>query len=305
MPFSIRGLRAAGLAGLSACALLLAGCAVKPELQPQSAASVAPNQALIFSPIGGPAMLGVVQTVYPNATKQEIALATNARSPGQNKISVIVFAGKGGDGGDAAIKDVPFTAINLTEEALAAWPGSGMAVSPYYVQNDYGPFGYAIGKPANGDTCIYAWQRIEPALKPSGAIARGAVVIRLQLCDRDRNEQSLLGVMYQLRLNAPLFDPWQAPSQIGRLAVPIVPQGAAGFVEVIKSAPAPVRRPAAAATAPVVQQPVVFTPPPGAPIVPLPGGSTVSGGPIVPLPTGAAGTRKPTVIVPKPPRSSQ
>ena len=289
--------------------LLLAGCATPPKLTPQAAASVPPNQALIFSPVGGPAMLGVVETVFSNATKQEIALATNARTAGQNKISVVVFEGKGGDGSDAAIQDVPFTAVNLTAEALAAWPGSGMAVSPYFVQNDYGPFGYAIGKPGNGDTCIYAWQRIEPALKPSGAVARGAVVIRLQLCDRTRDEQSLLGVMYQLRLNAPLFEPWKASAQIGRLADPITPQGAAGFVEVIKTAPAPTRR--AVTTPSVATTPAVSTPPVGAPVVPAPAGTTPSCTTIVPSPTGttqpcasvapsASATTAPRVIVPLP-----
>lgn len=279
-------------------AALVSGCAHQPDLTPQVATSVAANQALIFPPIGGPGILGIVETTRSNAVTQEISLATEARTPGQNKITVTLFQGKGGDGSDSGLVDVPFTQVNLTQEALAAWPNSGMAVSPYYVQNNYGPFGYAVGRPSTGDTCLYAWQRIEPALKPSGAIARGAVVVRLQLCDSRRSEESLLGVMYQLRINAPVFEPLRAAPQIGRIAIPIRPEGAAGFVPVVKpvSRPAPSRprQPAAPAMVPVA------TIPAGAPIVPLPGDSTSSNSPIVPTPTAATTS----VIVPLPPTGS-
>jgi hypothetical protein len=278
-------------------AALVSGCAHTPELTPQVATSVAATDALIFPPIGGPGILGIVQTVHANAITQEISLATEARTPGQNKITVTLFEGKGGDGSDAALADVPFTQVNLTQEALAAWPNSGMSVSPFYVQNSYGPFGYAVGRPSTGDTCLYAWQRIEPELKPSGAIARGAIV-RLQLCDANRSEQSLLGVMYQLRINTPVFEPFAASPQIGRVPVQIKPEGAAGFVPVVKVTPRPAPsrpRPAAAAATPAVVPAVV--PPPGAPIVPLPGGATTYGSPIVPTPTAAPTS----VIVPPPP----
>lgn len=297
-------------------AALLFGCAHSGDLPPQSAARIGPVDALIYPPIGGPGILGVVETVFPNAIRQEIALATDARTPGQNKISIVLFKGKSGDGSDSALVDVPFTQINLTEEALAAFPSSGMGVSPFFVQNTYGPFGYAVGKPANGDTCLYAWQRLEPALKPSGAVARGTVVIRLQICDRTRNEESLLGVMYQLRVNDSLFPPGRARTSIGRIGAPILPTGAEGFVEVVKSAPPAPTRSAAprAETAPVT--PVVIQPPLGAPIVPSPGGN-VSGGPIVPLPGGQTGATPivpgpgitpvstPLVLVPPPPKGIQ
>lgn len=281
-----------------ACAAILAGCAHSgSEMTPRTPSAVAPIQALIFAPAGGPAMLGVVETVYANAIKQDIALATEARTPGQNMISVIVFEGKGGDGSDSSLVDVPFTQVNLTAEALAAWPNSGMSVSPFYVQNNYGPFGYAVGKPATGDTCLYAWQRIAPGLKPSGAVARGAIVIRLQLCDRNRSEESLLNVMYQLRVNTPVFEPGRAPAEIGRIAMPIRPQGPAGFTPVIKPPQQPAAAPRRAAPAAVVV-PVAapITPPVGAPIVPLPGGGG-AGGPIVPMP----GQSSSTVVVPPPP----
>lgn len=280
---------------------MLVGCAATRDLPPQEARIVAPVDAMIVPPPGGPGIINVVSTTFPNAIRQDISLATQARSTGENKIAIIQFVGAGGDGSDAALRDIPFTQVNLTAEALAAWPNSGMAVSPYYVQNDYGPFGYAIGRPSNGDVCIYAWQRIAPGLRPSGAVARGAINVRFQMCKRNASEQELLDVMYRLRLKANVHQPGSAPAAIGRIAAPIRPIGAQGFSNVINvpaPAPAPPAAPATPALAPVVTAPAPITPPPGAPIVPSPGGSSVTqpggSGPVVPPPPDSG------VIVPRP-----
>jgi hypothetical protein len=297
----MRGLRGARLIlALPLIAVMLAGCATTRELPPSEARIINTVDAMIIPPPGGPGIVRVVSTTYPNAVRQEIHLQTQARSEGENKITIVMFEGRGGDGSGAALRDIPFTQVNLTEEALAAWPGSGMAVSPYYVQNDYGPFGYAIGKPANGDTCIYAWQRIEPTLRPSGSIDRGAITVRLQLCRRGASEQELVQVMYRLRINASVFAPRGAPAAIGAIAAPIYPVGAQGFAEVIPTAtPAPARpAPAPVAVQPATPAviPVVIAPAPGAPIVPSPAGGSI--GPIVPSP--GTGT---SVVVPSPPSS--
>jgi hypothetical protein len=288
-----RLLRGGIFAGLCAC--LLAGCATTSDRPASEAEIVRPSSSFILPPPGGPAIITVVETSFPNAVRQDISLATEARSIGENKISIIRFTSKGGDGSDAALKDIPFTQVNLTQEALAAWPNSGMAVSPYFVQNAYGPFGYAIAKPPNGDSCLYAWQRIEPSLKPSGAVDRGAIIIRVQLCRRGVSEQTLLGIMYNLRLNMAVFPALKAPAAIGRIAAPIMPVGAGGFAEVIPTAtPAP--RPATSTPRPQpapVATPVVTTipaPPPGAPIVPAP--------------TGVSGQGNTNIVVPRPPSNS-
>lgn len=277
-------------------ALVLSACSQQPALQTQAAAQVAPVGALIYPPPGGPGILGVVQTTFANAIRQEISLATQARTPGENKITIVLFKAAGGDGSAGELADTPLVDLDLMSEARAAWPQANMKLSPYYVQNDYGPFGYAAGRSPAGDTCVYAWQRIEPTTRPSGAFKRGAISVRLQLCDKARSEESLLGVMYQLRINADVFDPWRAPAQIGRIFVPIKPQGVEGFATVTPvSQPkaAPQRQPAASKP---VETPVL---PPGTPIVPAPGTSTGTTGPIVPAPP--ATPTAPAVLVPPPP----
>ncbi|KQT46913.1 hypothetical protein ASG47_09875 [Devosia sp. Leaf420] len=276
-------------------AATMAGCATTSDMPSSEAEIIRPSKAVILPPPGGPAIITVVETTYPNAIRQDISLATEARSVGENKISVIRFTSKGGDGSDAALKDVPFTQVNLTEEALAAWPGSGMAVSPYYVQNDYGPFGYAIARPPNGDVCLYAWQRVEPTLRPSGAVDRGTIILRVQLCRRGVSEEALLDIMYRLRLNTDVFPPSAAPTAIGRIAAPIRPENANGFANVIPiSQPVAVTRPAPTRPAQPVQTvqttTPILTPPPGAPIVPAPGGTTTPIGGGLPRPTSTGVT---------------
>ena len=280
----------------AALAAVLAGCATVTDLPTSEARIVAPVDALIIPPPGGPAIIKVVSTTFPNAIKQDISLATRARTAGENKISVIMFQSAGGDGSDASLRDVPFTQVNLTAEANAAWPGSGMSVSPYYVQNDYGPFGYAIGRPANGDACIYAWQRIAPTLRPSGGVDRGTIVVRLQWCEQGADEQQLLDIMYKLRFDGDVFPPGRAPGRIGARAAPIRPVGAEGFAEVIKTAPTARPRTTAAPPAPVVTNPVAApVPAAGVPIVPLPSGASGQPGPTVPRPPASS------VVLPRPP----
>lgn len=304
------GRRISWLVVSGALTLALGACAT-PTLPPKEASIVAAIDAMIIPPPGGPGIVRVVSKTFPNAVQQDIFLATQAMTAGENKITILKFEARSNSDNELNVKDIPFTQVNLTDEANAAWPGAGMSVSPFYVQNDYGPFGYAIGRPANGDACIYAWQRIEPGLKPSGAVERGTINVRLQLCKPRGTEKELVEVMYRLRLNTTVFPPGGAPAAIGQIRAPIRPVGADGFARVINVPdPAPVTRTVVrrAIVTPVVA-PIAITPAPGSPIVPSPGGTTGAFGPTVPRPSGAATTTTSgasssgasSVVVPAPP----
>jgi hypothetical protein len=234
------GARHFAAGALVAAGLVLAGCASTSTQTPRTATKVPLSEAMIFPPPGGPALLSIVETNYANATRQDIALATNARTPGENKISITRFLGRGGDGNDGELSDSP--TVDLYAEASAAWPDVSMMVSPFYVQNFYGPFGYAVGGAPTGDKCVYAWQRIAPSLNPSGSTRRGTVTIRLQLCDRASSEQNLLRMMYQMRLRDPVFEPWRASPIIGEAGAPLLPQSGEGFVNVLDPCNRPLLR---------------------------------------------------------------
>lgn len=277
-------------------AIVLAGCATTSVQEPRTATTVPLSEAMIFPPPGGPAMLSVVETNYANAVRQDISLATNARTPGENKISITRFLDEGGDGNFGELADSE--SVDLYAEASAAWPQVSMMVSPFYVQNFYGPFGYAVGGAPTGDKCLYAWQRIAPSLKPSGSIKRGTVVIRLQLCDRTQSEQALLRMMYQMRLRDPVFEPWRASPVIGEAGAPLLPQSVGGFQNVLDLPEAQPPRTVGGTPVQTVSSPAPTptptprpTPEPTGPIVPLPGtgsgtGTTTESGVVVPPPPG-------------------
>lgn len=300
--------RPSKVAILAFAAIALAGCATTSVQTPQPATTVPLSDAMIFPPPGGPALLSVVETNYANAVRQDIALATNARTPGENKISITRFLSEGGDGNDGELADSP--TVDLYAEASQAWPDVSMMVSPFYVQNLYGPFGYAIGGAPTGDKCAYAWQRIRPSLRPSGAIGRGTVTIRLQLCDRTSSEQNLLRMMYQMRLRDPVFEPFRASPVIGETGAPLVPQSAGGFANVLDLPEAQPRR--SQTQVRQVSAPVQPAPAPTPAPAPAPRPVPDPTGPIVPLPGGsgqganaAEGPASNSVIVPPPPASSE
>jgi hypothetical protein len=241
-------------------------------------------------------MLGVVQTVYANATKQQITLSTNSNTPGQNFIAISVFESGSTSSTTGVLASVPLADIDLAAEARAALPDADMVVSPYYAQNSYGPFGYAAGRGRAGDICVYAWQKIAPSLSPGGSVRRGPIDVRLQLCDSGKTEQALLKVMYELRIVAPVHDPLRAPINIGRIGTPIMPTGAEGFANTVKPVARPTRRAVTATPAPaVVEKATIPTPDPGMPIVPGPG--AINGA--APALQSSTGTTAP--IVPPPP----
>ena len=247
-------------------------------------------------------MVSVVETNFANAVRQEIALTSNARTPGENHVTITRFLTRGGDGNFGELGDPVADNQDLYTQATEAFPEVSMMVSPFYVQNYYGPFGYAVGGAPTGDKCVYARQRIEPEAASTGRVTRGSVVIRFQMCDRSASERELLDMMFAMRLRDPVFQPWRASPIIGAPGAIILPQTGAGFQNVLDlpeaqprgttSAPPVVQAPA---PRPVVTAPTPTpVPPPTGPIVPLPGGGT----------TGSGAPSSGSVIVPAPPESS-
>ncbi|AEQ51031.1 cellulose biosynthesis protein BcsN [Pelagibacterium halotolerans] len=291
--------RFTGVGALAIAGLLLAGCSTTQVQTPRTATTVPLHDAMIFPPPGGPAMISVVETNYANAVRQEIALASNARTPGENHVTITRYLTRGGDGNFGELGDPVADNQDLYTQASEAFPEVSMMVSPFYVQNYYGPFGYAVGGAPTGDKCVYARQRIEPETATTGRVTRGSVVIGLQLCDRTASERELLEMMFAMRLRDPVFQPWRASPFIGTPGTIILPQTGAGFQNVLDlpeaqprgtTSPTPVVQASTPAPAAPTPSPV---PEPTGPIVPLPGGGTTGG-------TSSEGT----VIVPTPPGSN-
>lgn len=214
------------------------------------------SDALILPEPGGPAVLTVLETRYLNALEQEVVLGTRSTAPGQNSFHVIFFGPVDGrTGRDNIRKDNRLAEDALADEMEEVLPGVPMHTSSYFVQNRYGPFGYAIGRAGVNDLCIYAWQRIESQVSLSPiAPDRGVLTVKLRLCETGATEQTLLRHMYRYSINGyylprswqPYGRPLPESQALGRPGGPLTyPTGIQGDATVLDGnlgpEPAPVR----------------------------------------------------------------
>lgn len=289
---------------LAAAGLLLTACAQPVAKLERSSLSLETDaqDALALPPPGGPSVVSVVERRFANAIQQDIILSTVATTAGQNTLRVQFFGPVGPDGGETTLGDLQPTEGSVAREMRRVLPGIAMARSPLFAQNSYGPFGYATGRSGANDLCLYAWQRIAPMRTEGTFRARGAVQVRLRLCQTNATEEGLLAIMYGYTINAAMggygWNPYgvlpAADSRLGMTGQPIHPYGLAGSAVLSASSPVeivPTARPAAPRPAVVTAPEVRVAAPPvpaNAPIVPLP-------------PSSAASSSQATPVVPPPP----
>src|SRR5690606_17399671 len=134
-------------------------------------------------------------------------------------------------------------------------------------------FGYATGRSRLGDLCVYAWQRLAGMRSDATVATRGAVQVRLRLCQTGATEEGLLAVMYGYTIKSAIGDDtWNpygtapaADPRLGTLGQPIHPKGLSGAAQITVSAPVeeraprPTPRPKVASAA--AQQPAPAVPP--------------------------------------------
>lgn len=285
--------------------LMLAACAQPPPLVNSSGTNlVSTETAFAFPAPGGPAITAVIERRFTNATQQDILLSTSARTPGQNMLRVQLFGPVDTSAaGQTRLRDGYLPIGDIGSEMRQLLPGIRMLRSPYYVQNKYGPFGYAAGRSASGDTCLYGWQRISSTgMTQTWVGNKGSIQLRLRLCDQNASEQRLLDVMYGYTITSsfktrnwnPYGEPAAPDASLGKAGQPIYPVGISRFETV--TGPPPTAQPRqsndgvyrARRQASVEPPPV---PPQSAPL-----------GPVVPPPPGAerANSQVPASLVPPP-----
>ncbi|MGO7426202.1 cellulose biosynthesis protein BcsN, partial [Rhizobium ruizarguesonis] len=208
--------------------------------------------------------------------------------PGQNSLKVQFFGASGANPGTG---NAGFNMINesgIAREVARSAPSVPMATSATFLQNAYGPFGYASGRSRAGDTCVYAWQQIRSSTAANTQARNfGMIQLRLRLCDARASERQLLGIVYGYTISGtfdgavwdPYGNPPPADAALGRTGEPIYPDEggyrASPMPIGYEPAPAVVSRPRAAAvrsaSTPPPAQGVASVPAPIGPRVPLPG----------------------------------
>jgi hypothetical protein len=291
--------------------LVSSGCASQPGIETISNTRVRPAEEAFVRPgPGGPAVLSVIERRYANATEQQIALSTSSRVSGQNMFRVQMFGPMDGTkAGQTRLREGYLPPANIHTEMRQLFPGVRMSRSPYYVQNRYGPFGYAVGRSASGDTCLYGWQRLTSTGATQTLIGnKGSIQIRLRYCDDSLSEPRLLQAMYDYTISAyfnsggwnPYGESNSPSASLGKSGAPQYPVGSTQFATVTS----PPARGRPSSTRISRRQAPIETPAKAEPV-----------GPVVPAPPGAAATpvagRKgeeparrenvPAVTVPPPP----
>ncbi len=269
-------------------ALLAAGCGEQrisgDELVTASRSiTVDVGRAMALPPPGSLPVLSVAQRTYENAVAQIVSLTTRGRTPGENAIYVAFFTAAdlpdsiGVEGN--LLKEPGIDDFALAKEMEERLPGVAMAPAAVFVQNRYGPFGYAFGRGTGGEACLYAWQRLagqDNLFRPR----TGMISVRLRICDPGATEASLLRLAYGYAFNArlrrsgwnPIGDAPAPAPELGQAGVPIYPQAPlATFGETQQGSQVARSRPERRrGAAPQALEPVTAKPLEGYPTVPPP-----------------------------------
>ena len=278
-----------------AVAVVASGCVARPGTGVATvSARVSEAEALILPAPGTQSVVGVVQRKYANAIEQEVALSTEAATPGQNFLGVTIF----GPAETVAMPAGTLTYRALSHSAIRAeirrhLPGRALAISSHFVRNNYGPFGYAYGPGADRDGCLYGWQQIRSDAADRDIRGnQGMIQVRLRVCQAGASEKDLVALMYGYTItggfSGATWNPYGRPPAVD----PEIGGGEPLVVEpethkVVAERRAPVRRAVAAEVeedaAPITRRDVVIVPSPTA---------TATG--------GASATTEDAVVVPSP-----
>ncbi len=177
-------------------------------------------------------IVGITQERASNAIVQTIALNTNSARAGGNYYRVTFFGPVNSAGAsENTLSYQSLTEGRISRELRTEMAGITMVRSPYYVQNNYGPFSYATGTTASGESCIYAWQQIRsPSHTQNFFQNRGRIDLRLRLCETGASQEKLLASMYEFTINATIatsgWNPYGEPAgpsaDIGRMGSPLM-----------------------------------------------------------------------------------
>jgi hypothetical protein len=270
-------------------ACLGAGCTTTgPVRQSLGVETVSSDKALAFPPPGGPAIVNIVERRHAKDVEQTISLFTSSSVPGQNFLKVQFL---GITGSNPGLGSRPFNTISdgaIAREMTSAIPGVRLARSAIFVQNNYGPFGYASGQSRGGDTCLYAWQQVKAGFaQPQEQRNFGMVQVRIRLCDAHATERQLLSTVYGYTIAGhfagaalnPFGGPRGADAVLGKPGEMVYPDATP-----YRTAPISIgyqNQPVAARPTAVHRRPVITQPQPqAAPVLPP------MIGPRVPLPDG-------------------
>ena len=162
--------------------------------------TTATAKPLAALPAEAGAIVAVLESRVSGIYTQRIVLPGDAVTNGENAVIVQIDQNERLPA-DLGVLPRP-TEDGIARELESNFPDIDMQISRAWSHNDFGPFGYAIGKAPGRVTCVYAWQYAQGAMLSliDDAQARSAAAsmpsapmsIRVRLCRRGLSEPQLV-----------------------------------------------------------------------------------------------------------------
>ena len=177
-------------------------------VDPRSLANPVMPRALATLPPGAGPVVNVLEQRYANGVTQDIVLAGDVPTGGENKISVSLLSRQANSGDNlnpGILRLRKSQDAEIFQEISDQFPDVNMNLSQIVDRNAQGPFGYALGKRGR-ITCIYAWQWLEDGggrekfFFDLSAGDSPSATLRVRLCKTGASEQALAGLVRQLVL---------------------------------------------------------------------------------------------------------
>ena len=183
-----------------------AGAGYGNGVDPRSLANPVMPRAYATLPPGAGPVVNVLEQRFANGLTQEIILAGDTPTGGENKITVSMLSRQANsfDGTNPGMLRLRKSRdAEIFEEISGQFPDVNMNLSQIVDRNAQGPFGYALGRRGKL-TCIFAWQWIEDrsgldaVFVDLSASESPSATLRVRLCKTGMTEQTLAGFVRQL-----------------------------------------------------------------------------------------------------------
>lgn len=205
---------------VSGFCLVVAGCNL-PSRDPAFLARADVTSSVQTIPIGQPDAAGPAGAIlmlapeaggvlrmrerhFRNGTRQEVVMAGGTSGENVLDVSVRTSGGENAPRGELQIGRPSQRGIAI--ETAARFPGMRLHVVTRPMSNAYGPFGLAVGRRADGERCIFAWQWIDDINSANGRSAGFATLlgggapasVRLRMCRSNMTLDEMAGFMEAL-----------------------------------------------------------------------------------------------------------
>ena len=155
----------------------------------------------------------VSQTQYGDGTRQLIVFDNPVAGLDPSVIEVRVRTSEKPPLEDSLAVAKP-TKAGIHAELASQFPRMAMRVVDRPRANNYGPYGLAVGRWANGVRCLYAWQWIDELKNALVAGGKSQVSLRVRLCSKDHSLDQIAGFLDRLELDLSRSNQPAAPTAV-------------------------------------------------------------------------------------------